>query len=227
MRLRFVLGFVFYAALFTGMTLPATAQAASGWIGDSIYVPVRAGAGTGFRIVHRGLRSGTQVEVLKWDQGADWVQIRLGDTEGWVEAQYMSRQPIARIQLERAQQRVQNLERELAEIRGTLNEVTTERDRLSRQASDLNQNLSARGEELEQLQQVAADPLRLDRANRKLNEDLSLLRTELDQVKAENALLRNDRTFQGWLFALLTVFGGMTLGWYFKSRASRQRTSWV
>ena len=227
MRLRFALGFVFFAALFSGLTLPATAQAASGWIGDSIYVPVRAGAGTGFRIVHRGLRSGTQVEVLKWDQGADWVQIRIGETEGWVEAQYMSRQPIARIQLERAQQRVQNLERELAEVRGTLNEVTTERDRFSQQASDLNQNLAVRGEELEQLQQVAADPLRLDRANRKLNEDLSLLRTELDQVKAENALLRNDRTFQGWMFALLTVFGGMSLGWYFKSRASRQRTSWV
>lgn len=227
MRLRFVLGFVFFTALFTGMTLPATARAASGWIGDSIYVPVRAGAGTGFRIVHRGLRSGTQVEVLKWDQGADWVQIRVGDTEGWVEEQYMSRQPIARIQLERAQQRVQNLERELAEVRSALNEASTERDRFSQQASELNQNLSARGEELEQLQQVAADPLRLDRANRKLNEDLSLLRTELDQVKAENALLRNDRTFQGWMFALLTIFGGMTLGWYFKSRASRQRTSWV
>ncbi|KAF0809180.1 hypothetical protein A167_02094 [Alcanivorax sp. S71-1-4] len=227
MRLRFVFGFVFFAALFTGMTLPATAQAAPGWIGDSIYVPVRAGAGTGFRIVHRGLRSGTQVDVLKWDTGADWVQIRVGDTEGWVEEQYMSRQPIARIQLERAQQRVQNLERELAEVRSALNEVSTERDRFSEQATELNQNLNARGEELEQLQQVAADPLRLDRANRKLNEDLSLLRTELDQVKAENALLRNDRTFQGWLFALLTIFGGMTLGWYFKSRASRQRTSWV
>ena len=209
------------------MSLPGAAQAASGWIGDTIYVPVRAGAGTGFRIVHRGLRSGTQVEILTWDQGADWVQIRVGETEGWVESQYMSRQPIARIQLERAQQRVQNLERELAEVRGTLNEVTTERDRFSQQASDLNQNLSARGEELEQLQQVAADPLRLDRANRKLNEDLSLLRTELDQVKAENALLRNDRTFQGWMFALLTIFGGMSLGWYFKSRANRQRTSWV
>lgn len=228
MRFRFFFSLAVITFLFsTTLAVPRPALAANGWIGDTVFVPVRAGAGNSFRIVHRGLRSGTQVQVLQWEQGADWVQIRVGDTEGWVEAQYVSRQPIARVQLERAEQRTQELTREVAQLREQLAAASQERDQLRSQAKALGADLDARSQELGQLQQVAADPLRLDQANRKLNEDLSLLRTELDQVRAENAMLRNDRTFQGWLFALVTVFGGMTLGWYFKSRANRQRTSWV
>lgn len=210
-----------------GVTVPQAAHASTGWIGDTIFVPVRAGAGNGFRIVHRGLRTGTRVEILEWEQGADWAQVRTGDTEGWVETQYLSRSPIAQVRLEQAQQSVQRLEQQLATAREELASVTRERDQLAGRARELDQTLSTRGEELEQLQQVAADPIRLDRANRQLNEEISLLRTELDQVRAENSQLRNDQTFKGWMFALLTIFGGMLLGWYFKSRSGRQRNSWV
>ena len=208
-------------------TAPQPAVANTGWIGDTLFVPVRAGAGNGFRIVHRGLRTGTRVDIVEWQQGADWAQIRVGETEGWVETQYLSRSPIAQVRLTQAQQNVERLEQQLAQAREELSNVTAERDTLSGRAQELDQTLSARGEELEQLQQVAADPLRLDRANRQLNEELSLLRTELDQVRTENTQLRNDQTFRGWMFALLTIFGGMLIGWYFKSRSSRQRTSWV
>lgn len=215
------------AALALTFASPAPAQAATGWIGDTIYVPVRAGAGNGFRIVHRGLRSGAQVEILQWDSGADWVHIRGSGVDGWVEAQYMSREPIARQLLEKAQQRAKELEASHQTLRQQLSDMTRERDALATDKRSLNDSLSERNQAMEQLQQVAADPLRLDQANRKLNEELSLLRTELDQVRAENSLLRNDRTYRGWLFALLTVFSGVALGWYFKSRASRQRNSWV
>ena len=225
--MRHCLALCLVITLSLGLSLTQTAHAQTGWIGDTLFVPVRAGAGNNYRIVHRGLRTGTRVEILSWEQGADWANIRNGDTEGWVETQYLSRSPIAQVRLEQAQQAATRMEQQLATARSELAEVTAERDQLAGRTRELDQNLSQRGEELEKLQEVAADPMRLDRANRQLNEELSLLRTELDQVRAENTQLRNDKTFRGWMFALLTIFGGMLLGWYFKSRSSRQRTSWV
>lgn len=210
------------------VSLPISAQAEPGWVSDVLYVPLRSGAGNQYRIIHRGLRSGTRMEILDWPDAEDgWARVRVNDNEGWIQAQYISRSPTAAIRLGQQEQRTAQLESQLGQAREQLASVTSERNSLRNQASEQAASLEQQGAALERLEELAADPVRLDEANRRLNEELSLLRSELDQARAENALLRNDRTFQGWMLALATVFGGMFLGWYFKSRASQKRSSWT
>ena len=216
-----------FTALAIMLPLQATAQSQSGWISDVLFVPLRAGAGNQYRIVHRGLRSGTPIRILDWPEDAEWVHVQVGENEGWIQAQYISRTPIAATRLADQERRGEQLEGQLREAREQLNSVTRERNELAQRAREQTGSLESQGAELERLKELAADPVRLDEANRRLNEELSLLRSELDQAQAENALLRNDRTFQGWLLALATVFGGMLLGWYFKSRSSQKRSSWT
>ena len=211
-------------------TLPpavAEEETETGWVNDVLFVPLRAGPERGRQILHRGLRSGTPVEILDAESEDGWVQVRVNDTEGWMESQYLSREPIAAQRLAQLREEHETLSATLSETREELTSVQRERDELREQVSELETGLSEKASEMEQLREVAADPAALDERNRKLNEQLSLLRTERDELQAENELLRNDRTVRGWLLGLATVLGGMILGWYFKSRGDRSRSSWV
>lgn len=73
-------------------------HAAAAWVDDSIYVPIRAAANPGGRIVHRGIKSGTRVEFFGFD--GDCAKIRYGDVEGYIGKQYLSQSPTAAILLE-------------------------------------------------------------------------------------------------------------------------------
>lgn len=218
------------SAILLLMTLsiaPALAQTAPGWINDSFYVPVRAEAGSGYRIVHRGLKSGTQVEIISWPRGAEWAQIRAGSTTGWVETQYLSRQPTAQLQLDKAIADKEAAQKKYADIENEFKAVNEERDQYKQQAQKLETLLKEKSSEFSRLEEIAQDPIRLEEANQELNEELSLMRTALQKAEAENSLLKNDQTFHGWLLGLATIVGGMVIGWFFKSRSDRKTSSWV
>lgn len=209
------------------VVLPAPVLAESGWIDDVLYVPIRSGQGNQYRIVHRGLRTGTQLEILEWPQDAEWVKVRYKDVEGYIGAQYVSRSPTASIKLEQLQQRYEQTRAQLEQTRQELASVTSERNQLAEQNQQLETQLTTARDKAEHLQEVAADPIRLDKANRELNEKLSLLRTELDQVKAENNMLRSESTSRKWAMGAGILLLGGLLGWIFKSRGSKRSGNWV
>lgn len=197
-------------------------HAAAAWVDDSIYVPIRAAANPGGRIVHRGIKSGTRVEFYGFD--GDWAKIRYGDVEGYIGKQYLSQSPTAAILLERARSDSEAAKAEAAKLRTQLAEIKGERDALSEQSKSLKDSLTSRSDQLEQLQEVASDPIRLDQANRRLNEELSLLRSELDQIKAENVMLRSSNRYREWLTGLAILAAGLVIGLIMRSRSGRRRT---
>ena len=115
----------------------------------------------------------------------------------------------------------------MTEMRERLSSVEAERDRLSAENEELKGSLSSRSDELENLRDVAADPIRLDQANRRLNEELSMLRSELDQVKAENAMLRGNNTSQQWITGVGILILGAIAGLLLKSKSGRRRSTWA
>lgn len=207
------------SAVIGAAALPA--HAATGWIDDEVFVPVRAGAGTQFKILHRGLKSGTAVEILGQEEGSDWAQIRYGDIEGYISARYLSRSPTAAIQLQQLQKRHDSLKSELETLRNQLQETRSERDKLSAENSALSSDLGNASERLGHLEEVAADPIRLDQANRELNEQLSTLRTQLDTLQAENTMLSNDNTSRNIIIGAAILILGFIVGLVMKGRSGR------
>lgn len=203
------------------------AQQETAWIDDEIFVPMRSGKGRQYRIIHRGLRTGTAVEILEWPENGDWARVAYKDTEGWVEKQYISRAPIARMKLERLQQRHAELQSQLEKVQSQLESVRAERDQLSRENRKLQSDLQQKTDRVEHLEEVAAKPIRLDKANQKLNEQVSALRTRLDQAQAQNAMLRDQQTSRQWAVGTGILILGGILGWIFKSRGGRGRSSWM
>lgn len=200
---------------------PAWSSAA--WINDSLYVPIRAAASPSGRILHRGIRTGTRIQFVRHE--GDWSLIRFGSIEGYIERQYLSLQPIAAVRLERANQENESLKSEVATLKSSLETVRQERNTLAQENERLEAAFTAQGEEVESLQQVAAEPLRLDQANRRLNEEISLLRSELDQMKAENVMLRSDNTSRQWLTGVGIMLIGIIAGMIMRTRSRRQRNS--
>jgi len=209
------------------LTLSTTpALAAPGWISDTLYVPMRSGAGSQFRIVHRGLKSGTRLEIIAMEEGSEWAQVRFGDIEGYINSQYVVRSAPAMIRLDQLQAQHQKVTQQLAEARQQITSLTAERDQLSAENKRLSGDLGTQSDRLNKLEDIAADPIRLDQANRELNEQLSKLRTELNGVSAENTLLRSDKTSSMWLVGASILIGGWLVGWLMRSRSARARSSW-
>lgn len=209
------------------LMLAGQLEAATGWIGDTVFVPVRSGPGNQYRILHRGLKTGTPVEIVEMEEGSEWTQIRFGDIEGYVNTQYVTRNPTASQRLTRAEQQAAQAREQAQALREQLTAVTAERDRLLAENRQLAERVQELGGRLDNLQEVAADPIRLDQANRKLNEQVSQLRTQLDTLQAENAMLRSDTTSGKWITGAAILVLGALFGWIFKSRSGRARSSWT
>ena len=95
--------------------------AETAYISDRLTVPVRSGPSNANRILHRGLPSGTRLTILARDETSGFVQIRTdGGTEGWLPAQYLVSEPIARDRLVAANRRVDELTETIEKLRSEL-----------------------------------------------------------------------------------------------------------
>src|SRR5262245_3520620 len=109
------------------------------WVSDDFAVPVRSGPSNSNRILHKGLPSGTYIDVVERDDAAGFVHVTTtSGLDGWIEAQYVTDQPIAKIRLEQATERIAQLEARLKDTSDNLHTVRVDRDR----SSDANDGLS-------------------------------------------------------------------------------------
>lgn len=214
-------------ALLIAVSSASAAQARTVWVDDQIYLPLRSGAGSQYRIVQNAMPSGTPLEVL--ETGSDYSRVRTPrGNEGWVANQYLSDEPIAadqlqevRSELEAAQQRADNLSAELAE-------VTQQRNSLQ----NAENNLSSRTEELQaeltRIKNVAADSLNLERRNEELVEENQRLTNELEVLTAENARLEGSKESDFMLLGAGLVFGGVLLALIIPMlKPSRKTDNWA
>jgi SH3 domain protein len=106
--------------------LPAANAQNTQYISDMVLVPVRTGAGSEFRIVNRGLPSGTALLVYAQSDDGEWTEVETrGGTRGWIPTQYLQQEPPAGLL-------INDMRLELEQVRG-------ERDRV---VSQLNQSSS-------------------------------------------------------------------------------------
>ena len=187
----------------------AVAQARTVWVDDKVYLPVRTGAGSQFRIIENAV-SGTRMEVLETGDGYTRVRTSKGN-EGWVASQYLSNQPIAEERLQQVTRDLETARAELAQAREQLNAVTSERDELESAESNLSSRSRQLQTELERIKNIAADSINLERRNRELLEENQKLRNDLEVLTAENERLEAGKESDFMLLGAGLVFAGVLL----------------
>jgi SH3 domain protein len=199
-----------YVLLLAGLWLSASAAVAQTvYISDVFFVPVRSGAGTQYRIVHQGIRSGTPMTLLSESSDGEWVNIRTeGGLEGWIPTQYLLREQPARMQLTAAQSKLVAATKRAEDLDAELKRLRTEHNSLARSSNEQAKESEQYAEELRKIRALSADAINLNQRYQDLLEKHDLMQTEFDAVRAENDRLKSNKTINQWMFgAGLVVFG--------------------
>lgn len=207
----------------------STALAQTVYVSDVFYVPVRSGAGNQFRIVHHGIRSGTQMTMLGESADKEWVHIKTdGGLEGWIPTQYVLKEQPARLQLTATQTRLAASNKNLEDLQNELKQLREEHQSLTRTSTDYIKERDQYSEELRKVKALSADAINLNERYRELLEKHELIQTNFDAIKAENDRLKSNQTINQWLFgAGLVVFGMILMLILPAFTRSKRRSDWV
>lgn len=208
------------------MTGQVTAQ--TRYITDINYVPMRTGPGNEYRIIHRGLRTGTALVLLEENAGNGFSRVRNGEQEGFVPTQYLMDRPPAFRQLPAALEQAQKVEAD----NQTLEKMLDERDGQLRDATVELEKAKERWQqqqiEMKRLADISAEPLAIERRNQQLVEENEQLKNQLQVLQVENHQLAKDTSLRWYLFGGGTIVLGILLGLFLPMLKVRKKESaWV
>jgi SH3 domain protein len=208
-----------------GFAAEPVAEETVAYVSDKLTVPLRSGPSTSHRILHRGLPSGTALQILSRDDDAGFVQVLTArGMEGWLPTQYLSSEPIARDRLVTAI-------RQIADLRETVAMQSEQLAMLGRQnteSSDSNAAFTRQVQTLEQdlaeIKRVSASAIELSETNLELTELNNRLRSEVDNLVSDRSRLE-ENVQERWLLiggglVLVGLLGGVAI----KSRP--RRSAW-
>lgn len=200
------------ASLFVLLATGSLAHARTGYVTDTIDLPLRSGESERSKIV-KMLPNGMALTLLgnNTENGYTYVQAANG-AEGFILTRYISHEPVSRTRLEAATQKLEALQTEnerLKDAQANSEEASKERDRLSA--------------DLTELQQTAANAIQLKQQRDQLQERVVTVERELQQLKRENQALA-DSTNQDWFLygGGLSLFG-VLLGFILPKLSWRRR----
>ena len=180
------------------------------YVSDKLYVPIRSGAGGDYRILHKGIPSGTELTQLGINDDETWAEIETrGGIRGWMRAQFIQSTPPAAMRVSELEEQLQQATQERDRLRSSLSNTQSEATEVTGTASELRDQLTAVEAELTEVKRVSAAALELDAQNRTLTTELENLRADAELLRLENVRLQerisNAQIIDGALAVLLGV----------------------
>ena len=200
----------------------ASAQASAVYISDQLTVPMRSGPSNAHRILHRGLPSGTRLEVVSVDEQAGFTQVRtVRGTDGWIRSQYLVSQPIARDRLRDAKAEIQRLTRRIAQVSEQLASARSTGTNAQSSVNSLAADKKRLGIELAEVKRVSAGALEEHQENLQLESLNARLRAEVDDLVAASRRLESNLQERWLMIGGGLVFAGLIAGVAIKARPRR------
>lgn len=216
--------FIASVAVFAQAPSPGSNQ--TRYISDEFTVPLRSGPSSGHKILHRGLPSGTPLQVISEDKAAGFSRVRMQNgTEGWLPTQYLIAQPAAKDQLDVANKRVATLEGQLKSLRENYQEVRGVRSQVEGRAGELSKQVEQLQAELAELRRVSANAIASYEENKRLKAGNESLQTQVTQLTGRVRDLERNVMLRWLLAGGALVLLGLMLGAWIKSRP--RRSSWA
>lgn len=182
------------------------------YISDILFVPLRSGKGNEYRIVHKGLKSGTPLVVLEETEDNSWTKVRLENgTEGWVRNQYVMDTESARTQLVLTIAKNAELQQKLAQQSAKNKELNSTQTSLTSQLRTSSQDKSSLQDKYNKLQQLSANTVELDTRYRALLEKHEMMQAENEILSVENDTLKSDNRKDYMFYGAALLVLGMIL----------------
>jgi SH3 domain protein len=176
------------ATLASLSTPPTQAQEDIRYVRDWLSIPLRESTSPDSGVVHKGVISGTRLQVLQSDAGSGTVRVRTEDgKEGWLRANYLAKEPGARAQLEQYRTEINQLKKLNEQLRAGAPSVGLLQDRLKREDAEAQAQIAKLNQEIDTLRGRIGD-------NSKLVQDHAALSQHAEQLQAEVARLKTEVT---------------------------------
>lgn len=212
-------------ALLGALTTPTLLVAETQFVSDDLVITLRTGQGNQYEIL-KTLSSGAKLEILEQTE-TGYTRVRTDSgMEGWVRTQYLTKEPIARVQLETMQKKMESMTEKLNAAQEELKSLRKEKGQLDTSLSKLRSEHESTSKELENLSDVAARPKQLATENKELRLEYEKINDELVLVKQENQVLK-DRSKRNWfLTGAGVVILGIIIGLIIPKFRFRKKDSW-
>ncbi|MCP4467446.1 MAG: TIGR04211 family SH3 domain-containing protein [Halieaceae bacterium] len=199
------------------------------YVSDKQYVPLRSGAGNEYRIIHRGLISGTRLSVSRTSGDGEWTEVTSdAGLTGWIRSQYLMSEIPAQQRLSVATRKIEKSGEESADLSTQLKTLDTERESLIVSLDASENSLEQVRQELHQLKQISGKAVQLDTSNRRLVEEAENLRSEVEMLQAEKQRLTDKLDSEDFMNGTLAVLLGVIIALVAPRLAPKRRktSSW-
>lgn len=182
------------------------------YVTDVIFTPIRTGPGGDYRIINKGLRSGTAVTFHGITDDGVWAEVETkGGTRGFLRAQYLQTEVPRANQLNILEAELAASKDRAATLQQNLNEAM---EQLTSSDSDMSSTATALAEtraELDEIKRISANAIQLDQLTKELTGKLEDASARNDLLILENARLEDRVASNQHLQGALSVIAGILI----------------
>ncbi|MFT7260988.1 MAG: SH3 domain protein [Glaciecola sp.] len=218
---------LFCMLLLTIITATSYAAVEKRYVGDKIWLQLRSGPGSDFRIL-KALPSGEHLIFREQTEDKNYTKVTTDKgVEGWVLSRFLEDEPVAKEKLILSQRELVKVKAELNTLKQQTNTLSEEKSSLSGDRSSLTRENKTLEKELKRIKEISANALQLDSKNTKLTKRNQELEIQLETFTAENTRLKDnkERTFMiiGGGLIIFGIFLGLAIP---AMRGGRKAASW-
>jgi SH3 domain protein len=210
------------------LLLAHTAIAEPAWVSDEFEITLRTGPSTS-NAIEAMLPSGARLEVVERDQDSGYSRVRTAaGTEGWVLTRYLMDEPSAREQLQSLTGQLTDATSQGASLREQLTSIRSEYRAAQQRVEALEADKAELEEELAEIRRVSANTLAVNEENRTFREQLSAAQLRIETLEHESRQLASQDNRYWFIAGALVLLVGMILGlwlprirWQRRSRYER------
>ncbi|CBL44595.1 SH3 domain protein [gamma proteobacterium HdN1] len=196
------------AILAISLGLSQAAHADTQYVNDMLRVDMRAGPTNTHKIIDF-IKSGTPVNVISQSPDGVWYQVEANGKQGWIQAQYLTHERVARDMLVDAQAEIEKIKKHNETLQDSLSDTRTELKSLKAAHKQLNSGSVQLQRELENIQRISKEAISTEAALRDLSERNQMLETELEKLTQENQLVKAQNMREGIQFGILAMLAGI------------------
>jgi SH3 domain protein len=187
------------------------AQETARFVSDEVFIVLHAGPGSNYRWLGK-LIPGTRLTEKRRSTDGNWAEVETDrGTVGWVQAEYLASEPPAQVRLPSVVRQLEETEREVATLRGSLAETEDARDALEEELATTQTQLQDVTEELARLRQVSGSAIETAENNHRLVQEVASMRTNLDTLEADNLRLQERVRSSAFLDGAIAVALGVII----------------
>lgn len=205
---------MFYKNIITALLaifFATSVYAETAYVSDIQFVSVREGQDNSTRAVERGLRSGTELQVLDRANGHTRVLTPKGN-EGWIADYYLTGNKVTREKVIEQEAQITELVESKLALQKQLNQSSSTINKLKKDVSTLTSQRTVLEQELVDLKQLTLEAQEIVKSKEVMSFEVDSIMQRLQFAESESIRLKDERQLKWFMIGAGTLVLGVLFG---------------